>query len=137
MNLSKTNILHVRNSRKNQSRFVFLLNNRPVAYCKHYTYLGITINEFLGFKFTCQVQADSAGRALSSIVTKMIKNGGFPYNIYSLLYETCVTSISDYGGQIFGNTEQASSLNLHLGSIRAFMGVPKNAARPGIQSEVD
>ena len=37
VNLSKTNILHVRNSRKNQSRFVFLFNNRPVAYCKHYT----------------------------------------------------------------------------------------------------
>ena len=67
----------------------------------------------------------------------MIKNGGFPYNIYSLLYETCVTSISDYGGEIFGYTEQASSLNLHLRAIRAFIGVPKNAARPGILSEVD
>ena len=137
VNLSKTNILHVRNSRKTQSKFVFLFNNRPVAYCKHYTYLGITLNEFLDFKFTCQVQADSAGRALSSIVTKMIKNGGFPFNIYSLLYETCVTSISDYGGEIFGYTEQASNLNLHLRAIRAFIGVPKNSTKAGVLSEVD
>ena len=137
VNLSKTNILHVRNSRKIQSKFVFLFNNRPVTYCKHYSYLGITLNEFLDFKFTCQVQADSAGRALSSIITKMIKNGGFPYNIYSLLYETCVTSISDYGGEIFGYNEQASNLNLHLRAIRAFIGVPKNATKPGILSEVD
>ena len=67
----------------------------------------------------------------------MIKNGGFPYNIYSLLYETCVTSISDYGGEIFGYSEQASNLNLHLRAIRAFIGVPKNATKPGILSEVD
>ena len=67
----------------------------------------------------------------------MIKNGGFPYNIYSLLYETCVTSISDYGGEVFGYSEQASNLNLHLRAIRAFIGVPKNATKAGVLSEVD
>ena len=71
-----------------------------------------TINEHLDFKFTSKVQSDSASRALSVIVTKMIKNGGFPYNIYSLLYDTCVTSISDYGAEIFGFQEYDSNLNL-------------------------
>ena len=67
----------------------------------------------------------------------MIKNGGFPYNIYSLLYDTCVTSISDYGAEIFGFKDYDSSLNLHLRAIRAYTGVPKNATRAGVLSEVD
>ena len=76
---------------------MFLFNYKPVAYCKHYTYLGITLNEFLDYEFSCQVQAESAGRALfSAIVTKMISNGGFPF-----IYYSCVTSISDYGVKFF------------------------------------
>ena len=68
------------------------------------------MNEFLDFKFTCQVQADSAGRALSSIVTKMIKNGGFPYNVFCTLYDACVFSILEYGGEIFGYNFYESAL---------------------------
>ena len=137
VNISKTKILHVRKPTKPQSKFVFIFNKRPVLYCKHYTYLGITINEHLDLKFTSKVQSDSASRALSVIVTKMIKNGGFPYNIYSLLYDTCVTSISDYGAEIFGFQEYDSNLNLHLRAIRAYIGVPKNATKAGVLSEVD
>ena len=36
VNLTKTNILHVRNQRKQQSRFTFLFYMRPVPYCKYY-----------------------------------------------------------------------------------------------------
>ena len=107
-----------------------------MEYCHHYTYLGVTLNEYLDFRFTCKVQSDSASRALSAIVTKMIKNSGFPYNIYSLLYESCVTSISDYGAEIFGYNDYDSNLNLHLRAIRAFIGVPKNAAKAGVLSEI-
>ena len=102
VNLTKTNILHVRPKRKPQSRFVFLFNRNPVPYCQYYKYLGCTFNEYLDFAFTAQVQADSAGRALSKIITKMIKNQGFPYNVYSILYNACVCSISGYGSEVFG-----------------------------------
>ena len=87
VNLTKTNILHFRNKRKPQLKFMFIFNRNTVSYCKYYKYLGCTINEFLDFTFTTEVQADSAGRALSSIITKMIKNQGFPYNVYSILYK--------------------------------------------------
>ena len=59
VNLSKTNILHIRAKRKPQSRFVFIFNRNPVSYCQYYKYLGCTINEFLDFTFSAQVQADS------------------------------------------------------------------------------
>ena len=73
VNLAKTNVLHIRSKRKPQSRFVFLLDNHPVQYCHFYKYLGCCIDEYLDFNFTVKMQADSAGRALGSIVTKMIK----------------------------------------------------------------
>jgi hypothetical protein len=125
VNLSKTNILHIRTKRKQQSKFMFLFNSKPVIYCQYYTYLGVSINEFLDYEFTCQVQADTAGRALSSIVTKMIKNGGFPFSVYTILYDACITSISDYGGEIIGYKQYDPSLNLHMRAIRAYIGVPK------------
>ena len=45
VNLTKTNILHVRQQRKPQSNFMFLFDRMPVAYCTFYKYLGCTINE--------------------------------------------------------------------------------------------
>ena len=109
---------------------------RPVPYCKYYKYLGVNINEYIDFNFTVDLHADSAGRALSSIITKMIKNGGFPFNVYSLLYNACVTTISDYSGPVTGFLQYDSTLKLHLRAIRAFLGVPKNACNFGVLSEV-
>ena len=137
INLTKTNILHVRNKRKQQSKFTFLFDMKPIAYCKDYKYLGVNINEHIDFRFTVDKHSDSAGRALGAIVTKMIKNNGFPYKVYSMLYSVCVTSIADYSGPVTGFDKYDSALKLHLRAIRAFIGVPKNACSVGILSEVD
>ena len=137
VNLTKTNILHVRPKRKPQSRFVFLFNRNPVPYCQYYKYLGCTINEYLDFAFTAQVQAESAGRALSKIITKMIKNQGFPYNVYSILYNACVCSISGYGSEVFSFDHYDSTFKVHLRAARAFLGMPKNVASFGLVSELD
>ena len=44
VNLTKTNVMHVRPCRKPRSNFTFLFNWRPVEYCSSYKYLGTTIN---------------------------------------------------------------------------------------------
>jgi len=137
VNLSKTNILHIRPKRKVQSIFVFLLNNRPVTYCKQYKYLGCYINEHLDYNYTSEMHNESAGRALSSIITKMIKNKGFPFSIYSILYRACVCSISQYSSEIIGYEKYDSAFKLHLRAARAFLGLPKNVASFGLISELD
>ena len=137
VNLSKTNILHIRPKRKVQSIFVFLLNNHPVTYCKSYKYLGCYINEYLDYNFTSEMHNDSAGRALSSIITKMIKNKGFPFSVYSTLYRACVCSISQYASEIIGYEKYDSAFKLHLRAARAFLGLPKNVASFGLISELD
>ena len=137
INLTKTNIMHVRGVRKKQSNFMFLFDKRPIMYCNDYKYLGANLNEFLDFNFTAGCLADSAGRALSSIITKMIKNGGFPFKVYSILYDSCVTSITDYSSEVIGYDQHPSTLAVHSRAIRAFIGLPKNSCSVGVLSEVD
>ena len=84
-----------------------------------------------------EVQCDPAGRALSSIITKMIKNSGFPYNVFTNVVDSCVNSISDYGGSVFGFDQHEGPLKVHLRAARAFLGVPKNAVKCAILSEID
>ena len=135
VNLTKTNIMHIRGIRKTQSMFMFLFDKNPVPYCSSYKYLGCSIDEFLDFEFTVNQLADSAGRALGSIVTKMIKNGGFPFSVFTTLYQACVCSIADYGGEVFGYNSFDSALKIHLRAARAFLGLAKTTPIPGIISE--
>ena len=137
VNLSKTNVMHVRKKRTPQSRFVFLLNKQPVAYSSSYKYLGINIDEHLDIKYSVSCQSDAAGRALSVVVTKMIKNGGFPFKLYEMLYNSCVCSVADYTAPVTGYQEFESTMKLHLKAIRAYLGVPKNACNVGVLSEVN
>ena len=73
VNLTKTNVMHVRGRGCRRSIFMFIFNKRPVEYCSQYRYLGVTLNEFLDYNLTANIQAEPAGRALGSVITKTIK----------------------------------------------------------------
>ena len=98
--------------------------------------MGCSIDEHLDYSFTVGTLAGSAGRALGSIVTKMIKNGGFPFKVFCILYDECVCSILEYGGEIMGFDAHDSALQIYLRAARSFLGVPKNSPIPGILSEM-
>ena len=110
---------------------------KQVNYCDSYKYLGLTINEFLDFEFSTDLLSESGGRAMSAIITKMIKNGGFPMNVYKNLFESCVCSVTDYAGEIWGFKGYESSRQVQLKGARAFLGVPKPTPIPGILSEIN
>jgi hypothetical protein len=76
VNMTKTNILHMRSNRKPQSNFTFLFDFNPVPYCTFYKYLWVNINEYMYFQFPVEKHSEAAGRALGFIVTKMIKKTG-------------------------------------------------------------
>ena len=65
------------------------------------------------------------------------KKQGFPFNVYSILYESCVTSINDYAGEVIGFSQYERSVQLQARAIRAYLGLPKNSCRVGVLSEVD
>ena len=137
VNLAKTNVMHVRNGRCPQSKFMFLFNCRTVNYCKSYKYLGSTLDEFLNFEKTAEIQAEAAGRSLGALITKTIKNGGFPFSIYSMLFESTVCSVSDYGAEIWGFDSKDAISKIQLRAARCFLGLPKNATSAGVLSEMN
>ena len=53
------------------------------------------------------------------------------------MVDSCVNSISDYGGSVFGFDQHEGPLKVHLRAARAFLGVPKNAVKCAILSEID
>ena len=65
----------------------------------------------------------------------MIKNGGFPFKVFQMLYEACVCSILEYGSEVFGFNDHDSALKIYLRAARSYLGVPKNSPIPGIISE--
>ena len=65
------------------------------------------------------------------------KNKGFPFSVYSTLYQACVCSISQYGAEVYGFKQYDGAFKLHLRAARAFLGLPKNVASFGLVSELD
>ena len=117
--------MHIRKPQKRRARYMFVFGHNIVEFCEEYKYLGVTINEFLNYSKTTKELSNPAGRALGFVITKMIKNGGFPVNVYKTVVEACVFSISDYAGEVWGSHEYASTKQLHTRAIRAFLGLPK------------
>ena len=66
----------------------------------------------------------------------MIKNSGFPFNIYTNLVDSCVNSITDYSGAVIGFDHYQGPLKIYLRAARAFLGTPKNAIKNAIISEI-
>ena len=136
VNLTKTSVMHVRNVRCQNSNFVFLFNHRIIYYCKTYTYLGTTLDEFLNFGISADSQAGAAGCALGSLITKTIKNGGLPYSIYTMLYECAVCAVADYGAEVWGYEIKDAINKIHLRAARCFLGLPKHATSAGVLAEI-
>ena len=92
-------------------------------------------NETLNFEQSLTDLCYSASRALSGIITKMIKNGGFPLNVFHNLYESCVCSITDYGSEVTGFHEYDSKEKIHDRAIRSFLGVNRHTPIAGMRAE--
>jgi hypothetical protein len=67
LNLTKTNIMHVRQKHKNQSRFWFIFDQKSVPYCTNYKYLGTTINQFLDFQITADRVCHGLSKCWNSV----------------------------------------------------------------------
>ena len=79
---------------------------------------------------------DPAKRALNSVICKMIKNKGFPFDIFHMLYNACVTTVKDYAHEVIGFHEYSGSTKLHNNALRSYLGVGNSANLCGIRSEM-
>ena len=120
-----------------RTTYQFKFDDKEVELCNSYKYLGLVINETLNFQAMSENMCCAANRALSSIITKMIKNSGFPLNVYSKLYDSAVCSVSDYGAEVIGFHESAALERLHMRALRAFLGLPRNTPSVGLRLEMN
>ena len=80
--------------------------------------------------------SDPADRALSAVIGKMIKNKGFPFNVFEMLYDCCVTTITDYSHEVIGFHQYSGSDNIHTKAIRSYLGVGRSANLCAIRYEM-
>ena len=128
--------MHVRKPAVSQSKFKFKFGAKDINFCKTYKYLGLHINQHLDFEKMSNSFCDPASRALSAVMCKMIKNKGFPFNIFEMLYNCCVTSITDYSHEVIGFHQYTGSTSVHSKAIRAYLGVGHSANLCGLRSEM-
>ena len=90
VNEKKTKIVHFRKKNCVRTNFVFKYGLDYIEIVSQYKYLGITLHEYLDFKFTMDELSDAAGRALGAVIakTKHLKDIG--YNTYTKLFDTGV-----------------------------------------------
>ena len=101
VNLTKSEIIHFRKTRKKQTKYMFKFGNNSLAMVSKYKYLGIILDEHLTYKECATTLADSAGRALGSVISKFYSFKNIGYSTFSKLYDTTVWPILDYCSSIW------------------------------------
>ena len=135
-NLLKTEIMHVRKLLIPKSKVIFKFGTRIIKYCQKYKYLGLTINQFLNYEQMSNSFLDPASRAMNAVICKMIKNKGFPFDIFQLLYNSCVTTVCDYAHEVIGFHQYSASDKIHTKAIRSYLGVGHSAPLCALRSEM-
>ena len=101
-----------------------------------YKYLGCVLNEFLDYTSTSKILSDAASRALGSVVTKLKSNKGLLYLSYTKLYDTCVSTIINYGAAVWGYKNYDKPNTIHNRAIRTYLGVHRFSSNIAINGEM-
>ncbi len=135
INYGKTKVVHFRPLSFPRSDVVFKCGPTQLEYIDSYRYLGCELNQFLDFSHTAKVLAEASGRAIGSIVNKHKNSGGFHYNVYKKLYDTCVQPIMDYCGAVWGFKDFDKCNVMQNRALRAFLGLHRFAPVLAVQGD--
>ena len=135
-NQAKSNVVHYRKRGSNRTTFSFQLGNSTLCLTNQYKYLGLYLDENLNFNTTVKFLSNAGNRALGAIINKYKKLNGLGYNTYTKLYESGVTSILDYGGEIWGFKKYKDIDLIQNKAARVFLGVHRFAPLPAIHGDL-
>ena len=102
VNIDKTQIVHFRRPKDNRTNNKFTLGDEQLETTPCYKYLGVMFDEYLTFETNASVLAESAGRALGLIRTKIRNLKVCGYNSFHTLFKSGVLSVADYSAGIWG-----------------------------------
>lgn len=98
----KTKIVIFKRKRTTRPSPTFWYHEREIEVVSSYKYLGIHLDEHLDFNECRKHLSTAGGRALGGLINRCKHLPGLSARTYSRLYHSCVTSILDYGGEIWG-----------------------------------
>ena len=127
INVDKSQIVHFRRKRVQQSSHAFHLQGARLKYSNSYKYLGVIFDAHMTFKCAVDTLATASGRALGSVITKYKTLKYMHFNTFSLLYNTCVTPVMDYAAEIWGVNNFDKPLVIQNRAMRYFLGVHRFA----------
>ena len=99
---SKSNVIHFRPKSVLRVDFSFTCGAQNILIVDKYTYLGITLNEFVNFSVTAKAVSQSASRALGLLIAKYKCIGVMTYDVFTKLYDTLIWPVISYGASIWG-----------------------------------
>ncbi|KAH7551111.1 hypothetical protein BM1_09985 [Bipolaris maydis] len=135
---SKTELVNWTRSRKDQARVLTLPNQEIVQSKELVRWLGVYFDCSLKFKHHSLIRNQQASAAFHRLSRLANSNKGLSPRAVRQLYLACITSVADYGCQIFWR-EQQTALNqrqkLQNQACRKILGSFRTS--PAIPSEVE
>ena len=125
VNNIKSNVVHFRVPSKAKTSVNFTCGPDVINAVDKYTYLGITLTEFLDYEVTAKIVAQSASRALGLLIAKYKSIGGMPFNVFSKLYDNLVWPVISYGAAIWGTKSYSCISAVQNRAMRFFLGTGK------------
>ena len=136
VNASKINVIHFRPNSVLKINSEFRCGTQNLILTDRYTYLGITLNEFLDFSATAKAVAQSASRALGLLIAKFKSMVGMPYDVYKKLYDTMVWPVINYGASICGIKSFSCISAVQNRAMRFFLGTGKYTPTVAVSGEM-
>ena len=136
VNNGKSNVVHFRAPSIARTNVKFTCGPEVIKVVDKYTYLGITLTEFLDYEVTAKIVAQSATRALGLLIAKYKSIGGMPFKVFTKLYDSLVWPVISYGAAIWG-TKSYSCINaVQNRAMRFFLGTGKYTPNAAIYGDM-
>ena len=135
INSEKTQIVHFRRNYELQSNYPFSFQSVHLKYTHSYKYLGFLFDEFMNFADGIKILADSAGRALGGLLSKLKVCPDLSFSVFSKLYNSLVDSILFYAAGVWGFKERPDCNAIQSRALRCFLGVHKFSAKVAIEGD--
>ena len=138
VNVTKTKIVHfmIRRSRTTRTDHEFKYGDITIELVDSYKYLGCYLDEHLNFHKCSQILADSAGRALGGMITKLRSLKDTGYKTYTKLFDTGVVPVLNHGSEIWGYGIFEKCDYIMNRAMRFFLGVHKFSPTCGVQGDM-
>ncbi|XP_053402804.1 uncharacterized protein LOC128558049 [Mercenaria mercenaria] len=136
INVSKSKIIHFRPPSCSRTNQVFTCGNDTLEIVDRYTYLGLLMHEHLDLNVMVKDVAQSASRALGLVIAKCKVMGGFPYDVFTKLYDTVVWPVISYGSAIWGYRSFSCIDAVHNRAMRFYLGVGRYTPNLALAGEM-